>query len=147
MARFITETKEADYVFTVKKKQPTMFEDIESLPWEGFPPRQTFSTLDKGHGRIERRTLTVSSELKEVFPEFSFPGHQQVFRLELNTSNLDGSPPPHGSGLWRHQSFARKSLSRTTALPRSRSLGNRIPTLDPGRRVRERQKRHEKGIR
>ncbi|MHB1565080.1 MAG: hypothetical protein ACYCXP_13540 [Leptospirillum sp.] len=94
MARFITETKEADYVFTVKKKQPTMFEDIESLPWEGFPPRQTFSTLDKGHGRIERRTLTVSSELKEVFPEFSFPGHQQVFRLELNTSNLDGSPPP-----------------------------------------------------
>ncbi|MHB1731193.1 MAG: ISAs1 family transposase [Leptospirillum sp.] len=58
-----------------------------------FPPRQIFSTLDKGHGRIERRTLTVSSELKEDFPEFSFPEHQQVFRLERNTSNLDGSHP------------------------------------------------------
>jgi hypothetical protein len=37
-ARFITETKEADYVFTVKKNQPTLHEDIESLPWEAFPP-------------------------------------------------------------------------------------------------------------
>jgi len=37
-ARFITEDKKADYVFTVKKNQPTMFEDIESLPWEAFPP-------------------------------------------------------------------------------------------------------------
>ena len=30
-ARFITEDKKADYVFTVKKNQPTMFEDIERL--------------------------------------------------------------------------------------------------------------------
>ena len=37
-ARFITEDKKADYVFTVKKNQPTMFEDIKSLPWEAFPP-------------------------------------------------------------------------------------------------------------
>jgi len=37
-ARFITEDKKADYVFTVKKNQPTMFEDIASLPWEAFPP-------------------------------------------------------------------------------------------------------------
>jgi len=61
-ARFITEGKKADYVFTVKKTSP--------------PCSRTFSTLDRGHGRIERRTLTVSSELKEHFPEFSFPGHR-----------------------------------------------------------------------
>ncbi len=64
----------------------------KASPGRLFPPRQTFSTLDKGHGRIERRILTVSSGLKD-FPDFSFPGHQQVFRLERNTSNLDGSHP------------------------------------------------------
>ena len=58
-----------------------------------FPPRQTASTLEKGHDRIERRTLTVRSELKENSPDFSFPGHQQVFRLERTTSNLAGSHP------------------------------------------------------
>ena len=37
-ARFITEDKKADYVLSVKGNQPTMKEDIESLPWEAFPP-------------------------------------------------------------------------------------------------------------
>ena len=44
---FSRKHKEADYVFTVKKNQPILHEDIESLPWEAFPPRQTFSTLIK----------------------------------------------------------------------------------------------------
>ena len=86
-------TKSPNSAFSVQITQPPLHEDIESLPREAFPPRQTASTLDQGHGRIDRRALPVSSQLKEDIPGFSFPAHQQVFRLERTTSNLDGSPP------------------------------------------------------
>ncbi|MHB1764589.1 MAG: ISAs1 family transposase [Gammaproteobacteria bacterium] len=76
-----------------KKTSPPCSRTSQASPGRLSPPRQTVSTLDKAHGRIERRTLTVSSELKETFPAFSFPGHLQVFRLERNTSKLDGSHP------------------------------------------------------
>ena len=35
--------------------------------------------MEKGHGRIEQRTLTVSSELKGYL---DWPGAEQVFKLE-----------------------------------------------------------------
>ena len=41
--------------------------------------RQTAATLDKGHGRIERRTLTSSTALNGYL---DWPGVGQVFRLE-----------------------------------------------------------------
>ena len=53
-----------------------------------FPPyqqrcrreeRQTATTLDKGHGRLERRTLTSSTALNGYL---DWPGVGQVFRLE-----------------------------------------------------------------
>ena len=37
-ARFIVEEKHADYLFTVKDNQPTLRQDIESLPMEAFSP-------------------------------------------------------------------------------------------------------------
>ena len=41
--------------------------------------RQTASTANKGHGRIEQRTLTSTTALNEYL---DWPGVQQVFRLE-----------------------------------------------------------------
>jgi hypothetical protein len=35
--------------------------------------------MNKGHGRLERRVLTASAELRDYL---DFPGVQQVFRLE-----------------------------------------------------------------
>jgi hypothetical protein len=37
-ARFVVEEKHADYLFTVKDNQPTLKQDIESLPMEAFSP-------------------------------------------------------------------------------------------------------------
>jgi predicted transposase YbfD/YdcC len=77
-----------DYVWTVKDNQATLRQDIELL----FQPEKTvkgFSagvtdfrtaqTIEKNHGRLERRTLTVSAELKE---HLDWPGIEQVFKLE-----------------------------------------------------------------
>lgn len=41
--------------------------------------KQTHSTLDKGHGRLERRTLTSTTSLNNYF---DWPGVQQVCRVE-----------------------------------------------------------------
>jgi predicted transposase YbfD/YdcC len=77
-----------DYLWLVKDNQPHLREDIEEL-FEG--DRQTVlggqvpndfrqaHSLDKGHGRVERREISVSSELRGYS---DWPGLEQVFRLE-----------------------------------------------------------------
>ena len=37
-ARYLVETKQADYLFTVKDNQPTLRQDIADLDWQAFPP-------------------------------------------------------------------------------------------------------------
>ena len=77
-----------DYLWFVKDNQPELREDIEAL----FEPEvcgaacspvrkdfRTAHTLEKGHGRIEERTITASSMLKDYL---DWPYVDQVFRLE-----------------------------------------------------------------
>ncbi len=77
-----------EYLWTVKGNQDRLQEDIELLfaPEScvpGFSPSHkdfcTATTREKGHGRLERRTLTASSQLKGYL---SWPHAEQVFRLE-----------------------------------------------------------------
>ena len=77
-----------EYVWRVKGNQARLKEDIEVLfapesCMPGFSPShkdfRTAITRDKGHGRLERRTLTASSLLKGYV---SWPYAEQVFRLE-----------------------------------------------------------------
>jgi len=79
---------QADYVFPVKENQPQLYKNIQSLfapeyPKPGFGKIQTdFLTaqkVNKGHGRIEIRTLTTS-EMLNVYA--AWPGLAQVYRLE-----------------------------------------------------------------
>ena len=76
-----------EYVWMVKDNQGRLQEDIEVLfaPEScvpGFSPShkdfQTAIIRGKGHGRLERRTLTASSLLKGYL---SWPYAEQVFRL------------------------------------------------------------------
>ncbi len=75
-----------DYVMIVKGNQPQLLADIEAV-FEGAEPSSepssettpTAQTLDIGHGRIERRSLTTSTELVGYS---DWPALQQVFRLE-----------------------------------------------------------------
>lgn len=77
-----------DYLWTIKDNQEGLREDIEVL----FQPHHTRAgtsalptdfrmarTVEKGHGRLEKRTITVSSMLanSSTWPELA-----QVFKLE-----------------------------------------------------------------
>ena len=77
-----------DYVWTVKDNQSTLRQDIELLFQpekavkgfsQGTKDFRTAETTEKKHGRVERRTLTVSAELKNYL---DWPGAEQVFKLE-----------------------------------------------------------------
>lgn len=82
------------YLWTVKGNQATLLGDIarlfapEPCP-PGFSPMhtdfRTASTLDKKHGRLERRTLTTSSLLNAYV---DWPHLGQVFKLERAVTHL-----------------------------------------------------------
>jgi predicted transposase YbfD/YdcC len=87
LSRQIVEAK-GDYVWTLKDNQPQMVEDLETLfagetVVKGFSPAtcdfRPAETIEKAHGRIERRTLTASTELKGYG---NWPYAEQVFKLE-----------------------------------------------------------------
>lgn len=88
----------ADYILFAKDNQPTLRADIELLftpeaAGRGSRPvpndfRRT-SQLDKGHGRLERRTL-ISSGLLHGY--LDWPGVKQVFKLERVTHTSQGRP-------------------------------------------------------
>jgi predicted transposase YbfD/YdcC len=77
-----------DYVFPVKDNQPTLRRSIADVfmpapvtPGHGAVrlPETTSQTLNHGHGRIEYRYLTVSSQLNTYL---DWPHLGQVFRLQ-----------------------------------------------------------------
>jgi predicted transposase YbfD/YdcC len=78
-----------DYIWFAKGNQPQLEEDIrlwfepepEPIPGQGRLPKdfETVKEISKGHGRLEERTLTVSSQLNDFL---NWPYLQQVFRLE-----------------------------------------------------------------
>ena len=82
---------EGDYLIAVKENQPGLLREIQlefyTDPSGGSPyglrerpaDRQTASTLDKGHGRLERRTLTSTTSLTGYL---NWPGVKQVCRIE-----------------------------------------------------------------
>ena len=87
-------TAGGDFIWLIKKNQPSAFEDIEQL----FAPKTptvlgnylpddftAYEEGDKGHGRLERRQITVSSELKGYT---KWPDFEQVFRVDRKRINL-----------------------------------------------------------
>ena len=94
-----------------------MQEDIEVLfaaesCVPGFSPSHkdfcTATTREKGHGRLERRTLTASSQLKGYL---SWPHAEQVFRLERHFVRIaDGK-------VMQETTYGLTSLTREQAGP------------------------------
>ena len=87
LSRQIVEAQ-GDYVWTVKANQPQLCQDLDTLfagevctPGLSAPPKdwRSATTVDKAHGRIERRTLTASQDLKGYL---DWPYAEQVFRLD-----------------------------------------------------------------
>jgi predicted transposase YbfD/YdcC len=77
------------YLWTVKGNHPQLLQDLQDwfedkvplLPGQGCPPKDFHSATitSKGHGRLEVRTLTTSSQLNDFL---DWPFLQQVFKLE-----------------------------------------------------------------
>jgi len=69
----------ASYLLAVKANQPTLRAEIED--YFATAPAElldTASDLDKGHGRIEERTVTVSREVDWLAGERHFPGELRL---------------------------------------------------------------------
>jgi len=89
-----------DYVMVAKDNQPRLRDTIAavlSTPPHLAAPPQTTQTLDLGHGRIERRRLT----LRALLPgDCAWPGARQVFVVERHVTlkktgaGTRGAPPP-----------------------------------------------------
>lgn len=85
-----------DYLWIIKENQKQMYQDIQTLfepasirPGWSAPPTdfRSASSLDKGHGRLERRRVTVSSLLASYS---EWPGLMQVFTLERERTTALG---------------------------------------------------------
>ena len=78
-----------EYIWFAKGNQPEMEEnirlwfepDVQPIPGMGMPPKdfETAQVTNKGHGRLETRTITVSSQLNDFL---DWPFLEQVFKLE-----------------------------------------------------------------
>ena len=78
-----------DYIWIAKGNQPQLEEDLRlwfepepaPIPGQGclLKDFEIVKETSKGHGRLEERTLTVSSQLNDFL---DWPYLQQVFRME-----------------------------------------------------------------
>ena len=87
-------TAGGNYLWIAKKNQPDLHQSIAHLfepepVTPGFAPTptdfKTAVTVNKGHGRLERRCLTSSAMLKDYL---DWPYLEQVFKLERRFLNL-----------------------------------------------------------
>ena len=86
-------TASGNYLWVVKGNQPQLLEDLHDwfdtsiplLPGMACPPKdfRSATVTNKGHGRIEVRTLTTSSQLNDFL---DWPFLQQVFKLERSVT-------------------------------------------------------------
>lgn len=81
----------ADYILSLKGNQKHLYEDVQDC-FTGKYGRHTYETLDKDHGRIEKRTYTTLLA-EEVFDEGEYSqwrGLQSLIQVEREISSLEG---------------------------------------------------------
>ena len=107
-----------NFIWTVKANQPQLLQDLQDwfdpnvpiLPGMGCPPKdfRSVTVTNKGHGRLEVRTLTTSSQLNDFL---DWPFLQQVFQLE-RTMTISKTGKSH-----REIVYGVTSLSQEQASP------------------------------
>ncbi|GHD27634.1 hypothetical protein GCM10007147_26840 [Nocardiopsis kunsanensis] len=73
-AQHLVSERKAHYVLTVKRNQPTLFDQVKALPWAKAPALLTETR--RAHGRVERRTVKVLTA-----PRIAFPHTAQALRV------------------------------------------------------------------
>jgi len=64
-----------DYIGALKGNQSGLLADVEA----NFTPQTTYEQLNKGHGRIEKRSVSINQTLDGIRP---WPGLTTVIRVE-----------------------------------------------------------------
>jgi predicted transposase YbfD/YdcC len=79
---------QADYIMLVKENQPALYDAIATAFRDpallAEHTTTTACTTNRGHGRQERRDLTLTTALADYL---TWPGHQQVFQLVRQRTN------------------------------------------------------------
>ena len=133
IAQSILDAK-ADYLLAVKDNQPTLHAEIKSY-FDTAPSDEVerFETVDKGHGRIEIRTHTVSHDVDWTTPQRSYPGALRFPKLA--TIAMVESRIERGDKIETEQrSYISSRVLSAASLRRRRAkpLGHREqPALDP----------------
>jgi predicted transposase YbfD/YdcC len=99
-----------EYVFKVKDNQHQLYDDIQRL-FTDVPPNpdfETVTTVEGTHGRIDKRTLTVSSLLQ---PYSDWPHLAQVFRVVRRVTD------PQTGVTTQETSYGVTSLQRSEVTP------------------------------
>jgi predicted transposase YbfD/YdcC len=86
-AEFLVTGKQAHYLLTVKANQPTLLDRCARLPWHRIPVLDR--TRDRGHGRVELRSLKAVT-----VHHFGFPHAAQVLQVTRKVRDL-------GTRRWR----------------------------------------------
>jgi hypothetical protein len=84
-AEFLVTVKRGHYLFTLKANQPTLLDRCQRLPWHRVPVLDR--TRDRGHGRIEIRTLKAVS-----VHHLGFPHAAQVLQVTRTTRECTTTP-------------------------------------------------------
>lgn len=74
------------FVFPVKENRQALFDALDALPWKDIPI--THHSVDKGHGRITRRTIRVLPAPDDL----PFPHVNQAYLVERYVTATDGTP-------------------------------------------------------
>jgi len=82
-ATFVVDEKKGDYVFQVKQNQQCLFDTLKELPADAWSEKVT--TRDKGHGRIEVRSLQTT---EAIVGKTDFPHVAQAIRIERTTTEI-----------------------------------------------------------
>jgi predicted transposase YbfD/YdcC len=104
-AEFLVTKKNADYILTVKKNQPSLYAQVKNLPWRNVPAGDR--QRHRGHGREEHRTIKTAT----VTAGLAFPHAAQAIAITRRVR-------PLSSGRWRTATaYGITSLTVTQASP------------------------------
>ena len=83
-ADYLVLQRGAHYILTVKGNQPALRNQLTTLPWKDVPVGHT--STDRGHGRVEKRTLKVVA----VWAGIVFPHAIQAIQITRKSRKLNG---------------------------------------------------------
>jgi predicted transposase YbfD/YdcC len=114
-AEFLVGEQHAHYLLVVKANQPLLLARCQRLPWHRVPVLDR--TGDRGHGRVEIRTLKAVS-----VHHFGFPHTAQVLQVTRKIRDLQASP-------WR---FKTVTVHAVTSLTHAQASPARLADLIRG---------------